>query len=304
MITKGMKNGVRRYLLIVSMFMFLVSAGYWILKFLSLVQFISLNLIRGLPPSTNAAPTTQAQLIFGSFILINSIPHMDATTTDPRIKALTRAIDICQVANLVFSLLLNITSTTLIALKAWRFRRWIKFDLSNLRSRRTRGEKIMALLVESGSLYCLSGVHYRTSINLIPLPIGTLGDLYTPVNTQIAGMYPIVVLLVNHGKTLENTVFVRNVSDVTAAPREGPAPHSAGASPQESDIRFRSVRSQSAVPNSLSQNVISTQMSEAMRSAGQHSPTGDTHESPDEIGFGPVKSDIKYTLKYMDAIRE
>ncbi|KAL0566707.1 hypothetical protein V5O48_015295, partial [Marasmius crinis-equi] len=253
MITKGMKNGVRTYLLIISMFMFLVSAGYWILKFVSLVQLISRNLIRGIPQSTtDPSPTSQAELIFGAFILINyaltdavvlwrawvlcstdyrkllyvplfflccasttifatiiiritiqSIPHMDGSTADPRIKALTRAIDICQVANLVFSLLLNITSTGLIAFKAWRFRRWIKFDLSNIKNRRTRGEKIMALLVESGSLYCLSGVREFWSIpyilpaltskqitvlasTVIPLPIGTLGDLYTPVNTQIA----------------------------------------------------------------------------------------------------------------------
>ncbi|KAK1216426.1 hypothetical protein PQX77_020946 [Marasmius sp. AFHP31] len=141
---------------------------------------------------------------------MQSIPHMDGSTADPRVKALTRAIDVCQVANIVFSLLLNLATTILIAFKAWKFRIWIKSDLSALGKRRTKGEKIMVLLVESGSLYCLAGIILLAS-TLIRLPVGTLGNISTPVNIQIAGMYPIVVLLlVNHGKTLENTVFMQN----------------------------------------------------------------------------------------------
>lgn len=31
---------------------------------------------------------------------------------------------------------------------------------------------------------------------LIRLPFGTLGDIYTPVNVQIAGIYPTIVLLI------------------------------------------------------------------------------------------------------------
>ncbi|KAJ8095752.1 hypothetical protein PM082_022859 [Marasmius tenuissimus] len=144
-------------------------------------------------------------------IAMQSIPHMDGSTTDPRVKALTRAIDVCQIANIVFSLLLNLSTTILIAFKTWKFRAWIKSDLSALGKRRTKGEKIMVLLVESGSLYCLAGIILLAS-TLIRLPVGTLGNISTPVNIQIAGVYPIVVLLlVNHGKTLENTIFMQNI---------------------------------------------------------------------------------------------
>ncbi|KAL0565311.1 hypothetical protein V5O48_016713 [Marasmius crinis-equi] len=354
MITTGIKSGVRKYLLFMSMFMFLVSTGYWILKVYDFVRLVSFNLIRGLPQSTGAGPSGDALLIFGAFILVNyaltdavvlwrawvlcspdyrkllyvplfflccatttifativirittqSIPNMEGNAADPRIKALTRATDVCQVANLVFSLLLNLTSTALIAVKAWRFRRWIKFDLGNLKSRRTRGEKIMALLVESGSLYCLSGITALVS-TVVRLPVGTVGDLYTPVNTQIAGMYPIVVLLlVNHGNTLENTVFIKSVSGAAAPSVVNPPLRSAGVIGSQESIRFRSGRSQSFVSETYSRNVISTQISEAMRSPVQDqiSPKGDEGASGD-TGFGPVKSDIKYTLKYMDAIRE
>ncbi|KAJ8096206.1 hypothetical protein PM082_000115 [Marasmius tenuissimus] len=145
-------------------------------------------------------------------ITMQCIPHEDGITDDPRVRSLTRAIDICQVGILVFSLLVNLFTTGMIALKAWRFRKWIRSDLDALGRRRTRGEKIMVTLVESGSLYCLSGTTALVA-TVTRLPDGTLGNLYTPVNTQLAGMYPIVVLLlVSHEKTLESTMFPRIAS--------------------------------------------------------------------------------------------
>ncbi|KAG7093131.1 hypothetical protein E1B28_009414 [Marasmius oreades] len=143
-------------------------------------------------------------------ITIQSIPHADGTTSDPRIKKLTRAIDVFQTSNLGFSLLMNLSATGLVALKAWRFRRWIKFDLKAIRGGKTRGQKIMILLVESGVFYCIS-VITALVFTSIRLPVGTLGDIYTPVNIQIAGIYPLVVLLlVNHGQSLEQTMLGRN----------------------------------------------------------------------------------------------
>lgn len=48
---------------------------------------------------------------------------------------------------------------------------------------------------------------------VIRLPVGTLGDLYEPVNVQFAGIYPIVVLLlVNHERSLDKTIFVNSVA--------------------------------------------------------------------------------------------
>ena len=66
--------------------------------------------------------------------------------------------------------------------------------------------------------YCRSTsiFHYYIQIiylvsMLVSLPKGSVGDLYAPVNIQIAGIYPIiVVLLVNHERSLEYTVFVNS----------------------------------------------------------------------------------------------
>ncbi|KAL0571992.1 hypothetical protein V5O48_009972 [Marasmius crinis-equi] len=364
MITTGIKSGVRKYLLLMSMFMFLVSAGYWILKVINFFQLISLNLIGGLPALSIRTPVSNAQSISGAFVLINyaltdavvlwrawvlcstdfkkslyvplcflccassiyqflsliapklillylatilatiiiriTIQSIPLTDEDPQLKKLTRAIDICQVANVAFSLLLNLTSTALIAIKAWRFRRWIRFDLEALKSQRTKGEKIMALLIESGLLYCLSGITVLVS-TLVRLPHGTLGDIYTPMNTQIASSS--WDLLVNHGNTLEKTVLMRDISDAVATPHDVQVPRAGGSGPQES-IRLRGGRSQTDVSEAYSRSVVSTQISEVVRSPVRYSPAASNEGGLGDTGFGPVKSDIKYTLKYMDGIRE
>uniref|UniRef100_A0A0W0FXP5 Uncharacterized protein n=1 Tax=Moniliophthora roreri TaxID=221103 RepID=A0A0W0FXP5_MONRR len=137
-------------------------------------------------------------------ITLEVIPVAESSTY----QKLTRAIDICQIANLVFSLIINFSTTLIIAMKAWRFRRWIAQDLRAIRNKkRTGGERVLILLIESGLFYCISGATVLVS-SLIRLPFGTLGDIYTPVNIQVAGIYPIVVLLlVSQGKSLDRTVF-------------------------------------------------------------------------------------------------
>ncbi|KAJ8095741.1 hypothetical protein PM082_022848 [Marasmius tenuissimus] len=338
MLTTGFKNGVRKTLLLISMFMFFVSAIFWVSKIIGLVRLISVNLIGHQPQPSTTNWATHASLISGAFVLMNyaltdavvfwrawilcstdfrrtlyiplfflccafmsisatvvvriviqCIPHQDATTTDTRVKSLSRAIDILQVANLVFSLLLNISATAIIAVKAWRFRQWIKFDFSALTSRRTRGEKIMAILVESGMLYCLSGITVLIT-TVIRLPVGTLGDIYTPVNTQIAGMYPMVVLLlVSHGKTLETTVFPRNTSN-NPPPVSSPR---ADAGPLES-MRFRRATVSS---EGYSRHVISEdQMAEVLRSPRDHQHSPKSNNSDRHIvdgGTSPMKFDAK-----------
>ncbi|KAJ3858819.1 hypothetical protein EV359DRAFT_87163 [Lentinula novae-zelandiae] len=44
---------------------------------------------------------------------------------------------------------------------------------------------------------------------VIPLPLGTLGELWAPVNLQFAGIYPLIMLIVlNRSQTLDNAVTV------------------------------------------------------------------------------------------------
>ncbi|EEB89220.1 hypothetical protein MPER_12707 [Moniliophthora perniciosa FA553] len=149
-------------------------------------------------------------------IVIRIILEVTPIAESPERHRLTRAIDVCQVSNLIFSLIINLSTTLIIAMKTWRFRRWIAQDLWAIRNKsQTGGERILVLLIESGLFYCISGATVLVS-SLIRLPLGTLGDIYTPVNIQIAGIYPIVVLLlVSQGKSLDPTVF--NTTDATSS---------------------------------------------------------------------------------------
>ncbi|KAI3595882.1 hypothetical protein WG66_008851 [Moniliophthora roreri] len=148
-------------------------------------------------------------------IILEVIPMVES----PERHKLTRAIDVCQISNLVFSLIINLSTTLTIAMKAWRFRRWIAQDLRAVRNKkRTGGERVLTLLIESGLFYCISGATVLVS-SLIRLPFGTLGDIYTPVNIQIAGIYPIVVLLlVSQGKSLDQTIFNTTTQQASNVP--------------------------------------------------------------------------------------
>ncbi|KAJ3796331.1 hypothetical protein GGU11DRAFT_788682 [Lentinula aff. detonsa] len=116
--------------------------------------------------------------------------------------SLSRVINITQVSNLGLSLLTNLTATGTVSFKAWRLRKMFFVGP------RPRAGKIMVFIVESGVLYSISLITILIA-TLIPLPKGTLGDLYTPVNLQLAGMYPLIVLImVNKNRTLDKVVSV------------------------------------------------------------------------------------------------
>ncbi|KAJ3823840.1 hypothetical protein EV361DRAFT_873136 [Lentinula raphanica] len=124
------------------------------------------------------------------------------------VSELNRAIDITQVMNLGLSLVTNLTATGTVTLKAWRLR---KVFYAGPRSPMQLG-KMMILIVESGMLYSISLVTILIA-TVIPLREGTLGDIYTPVNLQLAGIYPLIVLImVNKNRTLDNVVKVSNDS--------------------------------------------------------------------------------------------
>ncbi|KAJ7881412.1 hypothetical protein B0H13DRAFT_935198, partial [Mycena leptocephala] len=126
----------------------------------------------------------------------------------PKGSVLDRGIDILQICTLATSLLSNFTATGVVAATAWLG------PLSNHSSAFSKGKanslksnRILLLVVESGVLYCISALTVLTA-SLIRLPQGTLGDLYTPVNVQIAGAYPcVVLLLVSTTKSLSESSF-------------------------------------------------------------------------------------------------
>ncbi|KAJ7588131.1 hypothetical protein C8J56DRAFT_709292, partial [Mycena floridula] len=119
----------------------------------------------------------------------------------PLLPRITSALDIAQVASIVFSLSTNIFATAIVAMKYWHYRRWIWDYLKITRKERTHSESVLVLLVESGVVYCISGVILQFLTLMFALPFGrifhgTLGDIYTPTQVQIAGVYPTIVLLI------------------------------------------------------------------------------------------------------------
>ncbi|KAJ7688842.1 hypothetical protein B0H17DRAFT_1202709 [Mycena rosella] len=98
---------------------------------------------------------------------------------------LTYGTNVLQTMNLVFSLISNLIATAILAVAAFRHRKILRAALAEDK-KSTKSEKILMLLVESGALYCIS-TGITMVAGLIRLPAaGTLGDLYTPVNIQIA----------------------------------------------------------------------------------------------------------------------
>ncbi|KAG7093116.1 hypothetical protein E1B28_009401 [Marasmius oreades] len=266
MVKKSLRSPIRRYLFIMSLFMFLVCTLYWIFKILRLgYYFYGFYMTSPPTPPAILDPINHIAVVLAAVCTINYflsdctvlwrawvLCRMDikyllyiplfflfacactCTATiviritiecmrvgdGPEPPHLTHALDIVQVGNLLFSLVVNILSTLIVALKAWRHRRWIKHDLA-LDHRKTKAEKVLVILVESGLLYSICGVIALAS-TLIRLPIGTLGDMYSPVNFQIAGMYPILVLLlVSRGNSLEETSAFQGVT-IGGTPHRSP----------------------------------------------------------------------------------
>ncbi|KAI9456050.1 hypothetical protein BJY52DRAFT_608952 [Lactarius psammicola] len=122
---------------------------------------------------------------------------------------LATTINVFQEITLISSLVTNILGTGVISLKAWRYRRWIVADLQRIVNKRTKAERVLALLVESGVFYIFSGSMLVAS-SLIRLPGShiMLANIYSQATVHLAGMYPaIVVILVSREASMDKTVF-------------------------------------------------------------------------------------------------
>ncbi|THU91697.1 hypothetical protein K435DRAFT_863143 [Dendrothele bispora CBS 962.96] len=226
MLKRGLKTRMQKFLFGMSLFMFLLSTIYWVLSFVTLIRLIQIwffnldSIVQSQPTFlpmwsaivllnyvlTDGVVVWRAWVLcqdqsrkalwfaifffvcsgFTATIIIRLLTYINMGDSLVQHK-LTQAINVTQVGNLVLSILTNIISTSTISLKAWRFRQQIKGILSAARSRR-----MITVLVAM----------------VIPLEKGTLGDIYSPVNVQLAGMYPVVVLLLVSGEySLEPEFF-------------------------------------------------------------------------------------------------
>ncbi|KAF9030382.1 hypothetical protein BDP27DRAFT_1306196 [Rhodocollybia butyracea] len=169
-------------------------------------------------------------------IVIRILLTSPAGNNNARLNAvLERAIDATQITTVVLSLLANISSTSIIGVKAWKYRQGIKKDFECLQGKKSKADKVLVILFESGVLYIFSGIMVLTA-SLIRLPHGTLGDIYTPVNFQIAGIYPLIILLlVNRDSPLKKSVFA------TTIPMSMPHSNRPGGESHLRTIRFGTV---------------------------------------------------------------
>ncbi|KAJ3555768.1 hypothetical protein NM688_g2388 [Phlebia brevispora] len=116
-------------------------------------------------------------------------------------------LNVFQVATLVWSLLTNCSATGIISHKAWRHRQAVRDGIRNARNRSVQAERILVLLIETGAVYLASSLLLLV-LMFIRLPYGTIGDIYTPCNLQVAGIYPtLVIVLVGLQQTLKETNF-------------------------------------------------------------------------------------------------
>ncbi|KAJ7497648.1 hypothetical protein FB451DRAFT_1386872 [Mycena latifolia] len=130
-------------------------------------------------------------------------------------SVLGKGISILQISNLGLSLLSNLSATAVVGATAWQHRRRIR-DAFKDTKQSTKADKVLALMAESGVLYCLSSIANIVA-PLIRLPEGTLGDLYLAPSIQISGAYPLIVLLlVSMQQSLSETTLF-DTSDSTPA---------------------------------------------------------------------------------------
>ncbi|THH14167.1 hypothetical protein EW146_g6131, partial [Bondarzewia mesenterica] len=104
-----------------------------------------------------------------------------------------------QIATYGLELTTNLAATSLIAYKAWKHRKLIKSALGPRKT--TKVEKVLALLTESGILYCFLWV-LLIGFQFVP-SAGFFSNYFTPSAVHIAGMYPtLIVILVSIDRTV------------------------------------------------------------------------------------------------------
>jgi len=87
----------------------------------------------------------------------------------------------------------NILSTSLIAWKAWEYRRTVSAHLRK-GSQSDRAEKVLALLIESGFVYCLLWIFYLlTAFRVLP---GSGSYTVNLVMLFLSSMYPAIIIII------------------------------------------------------------------------------------------------------------
>ncbi|KAJ7211465.1 hypothetical protein C8J57DRAFT_1733354 [Mycena rebaudengoi] len=106
-------------------------------------------------------------------------------------------------------LVTNIVATSLMAYKMWQYRQQIKVQLDFPKNKKTKVERILVILTESGMIYCLIWIPFLYTI-LTKQGEDTTGyKIVANMIPQLSAIYPvIIILLVSLDRThLESTVL-------------------------------------------------------------------------------------------------
>ncbi|KAF5388665.1 hypothetical protein D9757_004735 [Collybiopsis confluens] len=184
------------------------------------------------------------------FLLGSSIITMFVsvgTANNPHIDMLARMEDSNRslFAAWLLSFATNIAATTLMAIKTWQHRGFIRkhMEASN---RSTFTSKVMILLVESGVIYCsfwacliATNTSFATETP-IPLNIRYTGSILQDASVQLSGIYPIIIIAL--------VTMRKSVADVLMGPEI--STFQAGTGP---DFAFRSTATHGTVSANMQQ---------------------------------------------------
>ncbi|KAJ6594331.1 hypothetical protein B0H19DRAFT_1095024 [Mycena capillaripes] len=248
---RGFKTKINLIMFTITSFMYLLSAGYWILSCVYVVDRMQMYMnltITGVDPGLDAIENWH--LMFNAIIIINyvlsdgivvwrawviclrshrkymCIPFFFLSLTTVAvlltiairivymnkgsIPHLADLLNITQMTALGTSLISNLSSMGVVGAMLWRHWKTIRVAFPE-KSHGIKTNHTLVLVVESGLLYSLSAI-ITLLFSVIPekLPTGnTLGSLYTPINVQLAGAYPAVVLLLvsAHSSSLNDSTL-------------------------------------------------------------------------------------------------
>ncbi|KAL1695921.1 hypothetical protein GGG16DRAFT_108602 [Schizophyllum commune] len=105
----------------------------------------------------------------------------------------------------------NIVATVLVGLKVWYYRRDVKGNLG-LSTKRTQVEKVLTMLVESGSVYCLIWLAHLIAQSVIGAAGFTPTRLVDTALHSISAIYPTVVVLIAMHSNTTQTLLSSQIS--------------------------------------------------------------------------------------------
>ncbi|KAJ7680710.1 hypothetical protein DFH06DRAFT_1464863 [Mycena polygramma] len=230
LLKRGLKTRANSVMLLLTLSMYFLSAGYWAHTVSYTANLLNRAPLRSLISSRNGITQSSLANAIGmiNFVLSDGVVLWRAQVTShhklrnylwvSRIFLVLAAVavlttiglriapagnesnmtGILQLLSYVSSLASNISAIAVVAVAAWRRRRML--NVATIPGEGTKASSIWTLAVEMGAFYCIS-TFMILPLSFIQLPQGRLGDIYAPIAIDIAGAYPLTVILLIGMKT-------------------------------------------------------------------------------------------------------